>query len=314
MARPEGSAVLTAAEAQRLARIRAAAELADLLPLTDRDDPHDAYLAVKPEWRRLRARELGPVEPDPELPGTTVTVAGRAVHVHGITHADTDAEGEFLRAHVEEFLDAGHDVYCEQGIRSMYFREFPDVCEMDDYRWAMARCRELDIESHVSDLVDTFDGIGEHVEALASRFRDATYSLVDAGRDLYGDEYAHTLGDVASSFLMQHEDLATGNDFASFALSERAAENPAGLAALQHYYETAFLPQPLEREWLRRHDPELEIVTHARNERMADYVIAHHDGDPLHVITGAAHQPGIRYYLERHRDGYRSLADFEAIA
>lgn len=304
---------LTRGELERLERIRATDSLAALVPLSDATDGHEAYLDVKPEWRDLRARELGPVTPGDGLPGTTVTVEDRKFHVHGVTHAATKAEGEFLREHVDRFLVAGHDVYCEQGIRAMYFDDYPDVCQIDDYRWAMARCRELDVESHVSDLVESLDRVGERVNDLTSRFRSVTYALVDAGSEFYGAEYGRTIGDVAASFLMQHEDLATGNDFASFALSERAAENPQGLAALQHYYETAFLPQPLEREWLCRHDPELEIVTHARNEYMADYAVAHHDGSPVHVITGAAHQPGIRFYLERHRDGYRSAADYDPV-
>lgn len=312
MSRRDGAADrLSDHERARLAAFRTATSLASLVPLTDADAEHAAYLAAKREWRHLRDRELGPSSRTDDLPGATITVGDADYRVHGITHAATPAEGDFLRSHVEAFLDAGHDVYCEQGIRSMYFDEYPSVCEIDDYRWAMARCRELDVDSHVSDVIGSFDGVGEQVATLASRFRDVAFSLVDAGRDVYGDEFARTLGDIATDFLMGHEDLATGNDFASFAISEAAAEDPRRLPALQRYYETAFLPQPLEREWLWRHDPELEVVTHARNEYMADYAVDHHDGNPLHVITGAAHQPGIRYYLERHRDGDRSLADFE---
>jgi hypothetical protein len=108
--------------------------------------------------------------------------------------------------------------------------------------------------------------------------------------------------------------MATGEDFASFVLARRAAENPERLGALQRYYETAFLPQPVEREWLRRHDPELEAVSHARNERMADYVVFHADGEEtVHLIVGAAHQPGVVYYLERHRDGLRDVEGFDLV-
>ena len=70
---------------------------------------------------------------------------------------------------------------------------------------------------------------------------------------------------------------------------------------------------PLEREWLRRHDPELEVVSHGRSERMADYAVAE-GGDAVPLVVGAAHQPGIVYYLERHRDGGRQLEGFEVVA
>lgn len=306
---PGDTTQLAPADRRWLSQVRAAERLEGLVPLTDQDSAHDAYLAVKPKWRTLRDRELGPLSHGAGLPGATVTIDDRRFHVHGITHADTTTEGDFLRSHVAEFLDAGHDVYCEQGIRSMYFSPFSSVCQMDDYRWAMLRIRNLAADRPLGDLLEPVDDLDDHVASLASHVRDAVYSLVDTGSDLFGDEYTRTLGDVASSVLMRHEDLATGNDFASFALSEHASENPSALAALQRYYETALLPQPLERDWLRRHDAELEILTYARNERMADYAVAHHDGDPLHIVTGAAHQPGIRYYLERHR----SIEDFEPV-
>ena len=103
-------------------------------------------------------------------------------------------------------------------------------------------------------------------------------------------------------------------DFEAFAKSRRAAEDPTRLGELQRYYKTTFLPQPLEREWLRRHDPELEAVSHARNERMADYVVFHADDEEtVHLIVGAAHQPGVVYYLERHRDGHRDVSGFELV-
>lgn len=54
------------------------------------------------------------------------------------------------------------------------------------------------------------------------------------------------------------------------------------------------------------------LVTHARNERMAEYVMYHaEDETNVHVIVGAAHQPGVRYYLEAFRDGEKTLTGFE---
>ena len=141
-----------------------------------------------------------------------------------------------------------------------------------------------------------------------------TVSLIDSGSEVYGDRFALALGNLASDFLMSHGELATGADFASFQTSRIAATDPDKLVNLQRYYRGAFLPQPLEREWLRRHDPELGRFTHARNERIAAYVLAHASGtEPVHIVTGATHQPGIRYYLCAYRDGDWAFDPFEPV-
>jgi hypothetical protein len=305
---------LAASERRWLADVRAAAALDDLRTLTDRDDVHDAYFAAKRRWRRLRGAELDagerPIHVDGEIPGRRVDVGERTVHVHGVTHADTDAERAYLRAGVERALDRGATVYCEQGIREMYFADVDDACAMDDYRWAMRRCRELEVDSHVD---GEFGDVVEDVTGAASQFREAAFELIDRGSDVYGERFRDALGTVASSFLRSHEDAATGTDFESFRLRGEAAADPeTALAPLQRYYERAFLPQALEREWLRRHDRELELVTHARNERMADYALYHSDDTPeVHLIVGAAHGPGVAEYLEAHADGRRTVEGFE---
>lgn len=303
-------------EYERLEAIRTSKRLADLVPITGSDSEHDAYFAAKDAWFDLRGRTPLPNERAGGLPGNCVVVDGREFWVHGITHADTESEGSFLRDCVSTLRTSDATVYCEQGIRSMYFEQFRGVCEMDDYRWAMARCADLDGESHLGDIAGApFEGLLEDVSTLAGRFREAAFSLIDSGSDLYGEAFEAALGDVASEFLMTHEDISTGQDFESFRRSREAAEDPSNLPELQSYYRRAFLPQPLEREWLRRHDPELEVVTHARNERMADYAVYHSDtAEQVHLIVGAAHQPGITYYLEQHRDGERSLGEFQPMA
>ncbi len=302
---------MTDSDHDRLAAYRAASDLSDLLALTGTGSEHEAYFAAKREWRRLRGEELADAPCREGLPGDCVTVDGHSFCVHGITHADTGAEREFLREHVSELLEAGATVYTEQGIREMYFRDVPDVCAMDDYRWAMERCRELGIETSVDPPGAGFESLFEDINSLTSTFRDATFSLIESGSDVYGEEFASALGDVATVFLRSHEDMATADDFESFKLNSRAAADPSRLVDLQRYYERAFLPQPLEREWLWRHDPELEVVTHARNERMADYAVYQNDeARSIHLIVGAAHQPGVRYYLERHRDGKRTVGGF----
>ena len=302
---------LSSAERERFETLRSVDSLAELVHVTGADTEHDAYFAGKREWRALKDELLPPADPDgSRLPGDAVVVDGRRLVVHGVTHAETDAERAHLREHVGEFLEDGATVYCEQGIRSMYFSDVPEVYAMDDYRWALERCGELAVDSHLS---GGFDGLREDLTTVAGQFREAAYSLVHSGSDLYGEEFAAALGDVAADFLMSHEDVARAREFEAFALSRRAAENPATLAELQRYYETAFLPMPLEREWLRRHDPELEIVSHGRSERMADYAVAE-GGDAVHLVVGAAHQPGTVYYLERHRDGGRRLEGFEVVA
>lgn len=311
---------LSADERARLDAIRTAANLADLQEFTGAESEHEAYFAAKEEWFDLREKELAEtscddvlvalpdgdpdVEAGPGIPGARVDIDGHTFWVHGITHAGTEAEREFVRAHVSRFVDAGATVYCEQGIRGMYLANVPEVCEMDDYNWALARCDDLYV-SPPSEFGDVeFEGLVEDVTSLASRFREAAFSLIDSGRTVYGEQFAMALGDVASDFLMSHEEFSTGEDFTSFSIAREAARNPRKLGDLQRYYEQSFLPSPLEREWLRRHDHHLETVTHARNERIAEYAVYHNrEVERVHLIVGAAHQPGVRYYLERFRDG-----------
>ncbi|MEF8757145.1 MAG: hypothetical protein V5A33_02800, partial [Halobacteriales archaeon] len=255
---------------KRIERIRSAESLADLVRITDADDEHRAYVEAKRDWAAGMAQLPSTIGDAGGLPGTRVVVDGTEFWIHGVTHAGTDAEREFLREHVTRFLEAGERVYCEQGIRPMYFADFPDVCEMDDYRWAMAECKRRDLDSHVDEFPEVgIDGVLEDLTEVASQFREATFSLVDAGSDVYGNTLASAIGDLASVFFTTHEAMAIREEFEAFARSRRAAQNPARLSDLQEYYARSFLPQPLEREWLRRHDPELEVVTHARNERMA---------------------------------------------
>lgn len=306
---------LTAADREWLAEIKSAESLTELVHITGADTEHEAYFDAKRQWRNLRGKELSPPASLNGIPGDRVVIDGNEFYVHGITHANTDAEREFLHEHVSQYLEAGAAVYCEQGIRTMYFPGLPAVCEMDDYRWAMNQCAELETGTRLNELSEQeFDGLVEEITVLSDQFQTAVFSLIESGDAVYGEGYTKALGDIASYFLTSHEDLATGTDFTSFSLSRQAALAPENLGTLQNYYKKAFLPQPVEREWLRRHDPELEIVTHARNERMADYAVFHEqDASNVHLIVGAAHQPGITYYLDQHRVGNRELEEFEPI-
>jgi hypothetical protein len=305
--------VLTAAERERLSAIRDAESLSDLVAITDAASEHEAYFAAKEEWEQLRGKQLTARDPPEGLPGSTVVVDGHTFHIHGITHSNTGAEGRYLREHVRSFLERGDTVYCEQGIRSMYFDGMDGVCEMDDYLWAMDRCAELEGESHVEGVsAEEFDGLAEEVRTLASSFSEAAFSLIDSASEVYGDRFSMALGDVASEFLLAHEHEATGEDYEAFVRNRRAAEDPDRLVDLQHYYLRTFLPQPLEREWLARHDRELEVVTHARNERMAEYAVYHNESAPVvHLIVGAAHQPGVAYYLHQYSEGRPLPTTFE---
>lgn len=306
---------LTDTERAKLEAIRSAQSLEELQDITGTASEHEAYLAAKADWTSLRDRVLPVPTPSRGLPGDHVVIEDRAVHVHGITHAHTDAERTFLREHVTDILASGGSVFCEQGIRRMYFEDFPDVYETDDYRWALNECRNRDFDSHVEGLLEQVDSEteGPDLQELTERFRDATFSLIRSGSSVYGDQFANALGDIASDFFRSRGDLATGENFESFQNTKAAAEDPRKLGALQRYYRLVLLPQPLEREWLKRHDPELELFTHARNERITAYVLAHAGSDPVHLITGAAHQPGVRYYLEAYRDGTWSYEPFESV-
>lgn len=310
---------LSQSERAWLDAVRSADSLEELADIVETPSEHDAYLQAKERWKRLRRREVDTHRvAGTSVPGARVEFPERQVFVHGITHAGTDEERHFLREHVQEFLDSGASVYCEQGIRPMYFDDFEEVCEVDDYRWAMHHCQEQDINSHVSGEIERgFDKdgtISADIRSVTSAFKDRTFTLIEAGKNMYGDRFTSALGDVASDFLTSHEELATGEDFGSFRISREAARNPERLTELQQYYDTVFLPQPLEREWLRRHDPELELFTHARNERIAAYVLYNAPAEtPVHVVTGAAHQSGIVYYLDAYRDGEWEFEPFETV-
>ncbi|MFC7072559.1 hypothetical protein ACFQJ7_13980 [Halovenus rubra] len=318
-AKKAGGGSLTGKERTWLDAVRNADTLDALTSIIDTVSEHDAYLKAKERWKILHRREIdGPKSTESTIPGTRVAVDGRPVFVHGVTHADTQKERCFLRKHITNYLDNGAAVYCEQGIRPMYFADMDDVCQVDDYRWAMHHCREQNIDSHIPGEINrefaADERLGADLRSVASEFRERTFTLIDAGKNMYGDRFTAALGDIASGFLTSHEELATGEDFVSFQLSQQAAANPSQLVELQQYYETVFLPQPLEREWLRRHDPELELFTHARNERIVAYVLYNAPEDtPVHIITGAAHQPGISYYLQAYRDGEWTIRPFETV-
>jgi hypothetical protein len=300
-------------DTERLLVLRSASSLADLVEVTGASTEHEAYVRAKREWHALCQRRPVVRETASGVPGARVTVDGCDFWVHGITHAGTAAERRFVREHVSTFLDRDAAVYCEQGIRPLYLHDVPGACAMDDYRWALGQRPELDRTGLDATLpfASMVAGLSVDVTALTARVRDRAFSLIDRGGEFYGEEVKRLLGRAASTVLTNHADLATGTDFESFRLRKRAAADPAALTDLQAYYTRRFLPQPVEREWLRRHDPDLEQVTHARNERMAEYAVYHADDESeVHLLVGAAHQPGITYYLEQFRDGERQLGRF----
>lgn len=294
--------------------IRRVVDLSELADALGVDSVHEAYFEAKAIWREAigASQETGAVE---GLPGSRVAGDGGTFYVHGITHAGTEAEGNVLREHVGEFLDSGATIHCEQGIRPMYFEEFPAVCGMDDYLWATRECERLDADAGAGKLSETgVDAVMEGVASVAGTFREATFSLIESGTSVYGEEFGRALGDVAAAFLTDHADIGRATSYEAFRLSRVASQQPARLVDLQRYYERSFLPQPLEREWIRRHDPELELMSHARNERMAEYAISHNrTAGTVHLIVGAAHQPGVCYYLEAFMEDPDRSASFDPL-
>jgi len=285
--------------------IRSAESLPELVEVFDARSEHEAYFEAKRVWRE---HNDGWFESsyDDAFPGDCVTVGGHDFHVHGITHAGTDEERELLREHFSDFGD-GVTAYCEQGVRRMYFEDLSGVCEMDDYSWSLGKVEELRDSGQAP-----ASRSAEDIDSLRSRLRDSVFALVESGKVVYGEDFADSVGDVASSFLTSHVDASRGDDFESFRLTREVARNPERLGELQAYYRQNLLPQPLESDWMRAHDPEIELFTHARNERMADYAVYHNvEDEEVRLIVGAAHQPGVVYCLEQHRDGERTTERFE---
>lgn len=294
--------------------VRSAESLSELADVLDADSEHDAYFEAKRIWREHTDGWFGSSYGGGDtLPGDRVVVDGHDFHVHGVTHSGTDEEREFLREQVSRFHDDGATVYCEQGIRPLYFEDYPGACEMDDYTWSVEKLKELGVEDPALETPPSeFEGVAENIDGLKSRLRDSVFALVKSGSAVYGDRFTDALGDVVSGFLTSHVDASRGDDFESYRMTREVARNPERLGELQAYYRRNLLPQPLESDWMRKHDPEIEVFTHARNERMADYAVYHNEDDEeVHLIVGAAHQPGVVYYLEQHRDGERTVEDFE---
>lgn len=299
--------------------VRDAGSLEELHGLTGADTDDEAYFAAKHRWYELRDLELPPAEKE-GLPSDVVELREQRFHVHGVTHTGTDVEREHVRRYVDDYLDDGDEVYCEQGLRKIYFQGYPEVYEVDDYDWAAQLCSSRDLydrledEEHVSDVLTRgFDAVTEGAGSALTRVRDRLFSAVGAGEFLYGEVTADVLGDALSLLLSDPTALASGDDYQAYNLSDAAATDPQKLGALQRYYHRRFLPQPIEREWLRRHAPEVEVFTHARNERIADFVVYDAEEPEIHVVVGAAHQPGVVYYLEKHSEGERSVEDFEPL-
>jgi len=304
---------LTAGERERLAAISGAESLAALASATDAASIHDAYFAAKREWFDLQGRATVEASPD-HLPGDCVVVDGQTFCVHGITHADTRAEGRFLRQHAARFLDSGAAVFVEQGVRPMYFSAFDDVYEMDDYNWAMERYAALEATPARQRRPRCpvhrgrggprlADGGAARRRLLAHRLRAPPLRRVPRagarGRRVgVPDEPRGRLHGDGLRVVLDVPGGRRGPD---------ETRRPPGLLPAR------VPPQPLEREWLRRHDPALELLTHARNERMADYAVYHSTAETVHLVVGAAHQPGVTYYLEQHRDGRRQVDDFEPV-
>jgi len=294
--------------------VRSAGSLSELTDVFDADSEHDVYFEAKRLWREHTDGWFeSSYDGDGAFPGDRIVVDGHEFHVHGVTHSGTDEEREFLRKHVSSFHEGGATVYCEQGIRPLYFEDYPGACEMDDYRWSVEKLNELDVEDPAFDIPPSeFKEVSENVDGMKSKLRDSVFALVESGRAIYGERFTEAVGDVVSDLLTSHVDASRGDDFESFRLTREVARNPERLGELQAYYRRKLLPQPIESDWMRKHDPEIEVLTHARNERMADYAVYHNEDDEeVHLIVGAAHQPGVVYYLERHRDGERTVKDFE---
>lgn len=296
-------------EKQQLHKIKSADSLEELQRVLNSDSIHNAYFEAKETWYNLREKELDN-KPQTGLPGDQVQIDGHSFWVHGVTHSGESTEKEYVHNHVSRFVEEGVTVYCEQGIRPMYFPDLNAACEMDDYRWALETSEKLNLDTDSSN--PEFTGITENVDSLTQKAQNLVFQIIDSGSGIYGDTAKQVLGDIASEYLISHENMATGYCFEAYTKTREAARNPEKLHELQNYYKKAFLPQPLEREWLRMHDPELELMTHARNERMADYAVYHNESSSeVHLVVGAAHQPGVVYYLNQYREGNKHINDFE---
>ncbi len=309
---------LTESQRDWLEAVRRCTSLEELRREVDVDTEDEAYFTAKEKWFRLRDDELPPAE-EGGLPASKVLVRGTTYHVHGVTHSGRDEERRHVREHVDRYLAEDEEVYCEQGLWRLYFSDRSDVYEIDDYDWAVEHCRANEVceridGEHVGDVLTRgFDAVAEEAGDVLDSVRERLFSAVGAGKKLYGERAADVLGDSLSCLLSDPTALARGDDYRAYRFSRAAAEDPSKLGELQRYYHRRFLPQTLERHWLRLHAPEVELFTHARNERIADYIVYHSERPVVHVVVGAAHQPGVTEYLMAHASGERDVRGFEPV-
>ena len=67
--------------------IRNSETLAELAAVVGADSEEGGYFRAKQIWESAIAQRQEGESPPEGLPGTTVTVEGHSIHVHGVTHA-----------------------------------------------------------------------------------------------------------------------------------------------------------------------------------------------------------------------------------
>lgn len=299
---------------ERIRRYREAEDLEDLEEITGEESKEEAYFEAKSEWYELMEEYLGEHSntDDRRLPGDIVEFdvehdrypKDKKFHIHGISHTGRNEEKNFLQSVTEEFVEEGNQVYCEQGFLQMYFKELTEVEEIDDYSWMMSEASEMSEG-------EAFEGLSES-EKILDGIQNFLFSLIAEGGDFYGQEIEDTIGEGVTPFLTTKEEKAVGEGFESFVRTDDASKNPKRVIELQNYYKKVLLPVNLERKWLKKHNPELDLLTHARSERIADYVI--HDVinvecNEVRIIVGAAHQCGVAHYLNQYRKNEKSIEE-----
>ena len=211
------------------------------------------------------------------FPATTVMVNGVQYHIHGISHDEqiNDTVRKYIRGELERYLSLEHVVLMEQGVSSLIFRGYIDndprleitfvdlpVVEMDDQSWA----KKVDHK-----------GVRRFREK-AKMWRPPTtdYDVEDIGCEVCN----HIQADSVDTY-------------------NRSMGDQTCLADLQNYVFSTHLPEQLHRQYLELFYPEEALMVSGRSRRMAEFASQYETRSrEIDMVVGAAHQPGIAYYLQ----------------
>jgi hypothetical protein len=227
---------------------------------------------AREEWWALTRKPQGPVG---RFTAREVRVGDTVAWIHGIVHGGrivarvSPAVRKELRERIAELRRRGCAVIVEQGLKDLLFRGL-GVEEMDDFTYTLRKW-----PNQMWAAILKFSG-----RALVSPILiPPTLRLAE-----------------------RMEDKSGGREWGVAAAIRRALTDIRWLEDLDNAAGAARLPEPLEREFLVKHNPSEAAILSFRSERMADCLFeasSRTGSRAIHAVVGAGHAPAMEYYLAR---------------